>query len=130
MLENTTGKASAICIFYELELWRILRTYSPLASVPLPNSSMINRLRRVAKLKANEICWISIMKALSILATDSLVLMRVKILSVIPIFARSAGTKLFQSIQECYEQEDWSHDPMCAIYTMSATCFRYTLLPE
>ena len=36
----------------------------PLDPVPLPNSSMTSKLRRVAKLRARDICWRSIMNAL------------------------------------------------------------------
>ena len=65
----------------------------PEESVPLPNSSMMIRLRLVAKLMAEDICWRSIMKALCALDTVSMVAILVRILSVRPMTALSAGTK-------------------------------------
>lgn len=100
-------------------LWTI-----PCESVPLPNSSMISKLLLVARFNATDICCRSIMKALWFwsgqsqsspstaskltLDTLSLVATRVMILSVSPISALVAGTKL----------------PMCAMNTIMATCLR------
>jgi hypothetical protein len=61
--------------------------------------------------------------------TDSLVATRVRILSVRPIVADLAGTKLTLSATYLSFQVE-HYLPMCAMNVIKATCFKYTLLPE
>ena len=81
--------------------------------VPRPISSRIRRLLEVAFLKILDTSFISTIKVLCPLARSSDAPTRVKILSTIPIFAFSAGTKL----------------PICAISTIRAVCLIYVDLP-
>jgi hypothetical protein len=95
-----------MCQFLDL-VWAMMGCDSPHESVPFPNSSITTKLRRVACLRASAICCTSIMKADCVLETVSRVVILVKILSVRPMTAASAGTKL----------------PIWAMYTINAICF-------
>ena len=81
--------------------------------VPRPISSKITKLFGVALARIDATSLISTMNVLCPNAKSSLAPTRVKMRSVIAIFASFAGTKL----------------PICAIKVMSATCLIYVLLP-
>ena len=95
--------APSLCKFITIDQYQI-----PFDSVPFPNSSTITRLCLVHALSAKAICCTSIINALATcisasyklpqggltFETDSRVCTLVRILSVMPITADSAGTKL------------------------------------
>lgn len=63
MFKEAASQTSAIYILLEIRNFTGMEDI-PLESVPLPNSSMITRLRLVAKFNARETCCKSIMKVL------------------------------------------------------------------
>ncbi|SMQ46349.1 unnamed protein product [Zymoseptoria tritici ST99CH_3D7] len=86
-----TGGATALPVV--VQMLEYASHKSGAVGLPLPASSRTSSERRVARFNAMEICWRSIMNELCIRETLSLVAIRVKILSVRPIRAASAGTK-------------------------------------
>ena len=96
VLDDATEEACAICFVSATGLVNGPTVQDAVldASVPFPNSSSITRLLDVARRSAEETCLRSVAKALCMLDTVSRVAILVKILSVIPMVALSAGMKL------------------------------------